>query len=487
METVLLYVPNVFLDNFGGLHHANAYVNSIINVLHFQSFEIFRTSIYGHYGLLYLIPVKCFEFILGNQWLAITATAAMFGMMTFLAESWLFNKLIKNDFIYTMAFLANAIVNIQMLYGIYYQILPQRVLFPALVLAGCLKFMEQERKHDRRFAIGMWITCMISVIWNFETGIVCSLVWLLTCIYWKCKKINKIDWKILLISFIELFAELLGSYVVVNIYNLLCGGTWNSIKEFIYPVASDEYKIIEMLQIGLGSPFIGYFLLICMFTGSICFFLGMIFTLKAEKEQIILCAASVMGLGLYTYYMNRACHDNMALIGFEFVFVLVILIEKIMDTTQSSEYSKYHMGMEQALLAFGIFILVSMSISTIGSVPSTMEEHTNLQWNIANRKEYIDAYESFLGNASDTNIAIYGNAAQSIAASLDIDANIYMIDFEDLNPQGVTYLQHEIEENQWRYLWVIPGGRDDCLPEALVPGCYNLLMEWSGNFLYEKQ
>ena len=52
------YTPAVFLRDEADRLHMDAYFNSIYNVLHGNAYSTYTTSIYGHYGIFYKLPLK---------------------------------------------------------------------------------------------------------------------------------------------------------------------------------------------------------------------------------------------------------------------------------------------------------------------------------------------------------------------------------------------------------------------------------------------
>lgn len=85
IETIFLYVPNIFNDTLGGPYHAEAYINSIVNVLNAFPYENWRTSIYGHYALFFYLPVSILKIFGVNEWIAIITSIALFGSICFFA------------------------------------------------------------------------------------------------------------------------------------------------------------------------------------------------------------------------------------------------------------------------------------------------------------------------------------------------------------------------------------------------------------------
>lgn len=450
VATILLYAPNIMADPFGTIAHADAYCNSIINVLHGMPYDIYRTSIYGHYGLFYFLPVSILRSFGMNQWIAITASIAMFGLITFASQIWVFNKLIKSDTLYILAVLANAMVNIQLYTGEYYQVLPHRVLFPSIVLACILKKQYTEGKKQKIMQLLLWILSSLAILWNVECGVICLFVVFLEFIYSKCKNKQKIDFIIICAGIVNAFISIAAAYICVNIYNYISGGIWNSIKTFIYPIASDEYHI-EDLWLPLASPFMGHYIVIILFVGILCYHISDILLLTANNKVIFLILTSLMGLGVFTYYMNRVVITNMSIVGFEFVLAMVLLLDWHLPLLKTLR--EIYIGLQYRSLIYllGLFIISSMSIATIGSFGRRISDYYNSVYQIDRMHEAVQIFNDVLPE-DDSTTAYVGHDLSVITAILDRDSKIYAIDFYDMNPQGIEHIKEELAKKQYEFI-----------------------------------
>lgn len=466
VATILLYAPNIMADSFTRIDHANAYCNSIINVLHGMPYEIYSASIYGHYGLVYFLPVSILRLFGMNKWVAITASIAIFGFITFTCQIWVFYKLIKSDSLYILAVLANAMVNIQLYTGEYYQVLPHRLLFPSIVLACILKKQYIEGKKQKLMQLLLWILSSLAILWNVECGLVCLIVVFLEFIYSECKNKQKIDYFTICVGIVNSLVSVAAAYICVNIYNYISGGTWNSIKTFIYPIASDEYPL-ESLWLPLTSPFLGHYIIIILFLGILCYYISAIFRLTAGNKEIFLVLTSLMGVGVLTYYMNRVVITNISIVGFEFVLAMVLLLDWQLPLIKTDEN---YMGLQYKRLMYmlGLFIIVFMSIATIGSFGSRISNYYNSVYRIDSMYEAVQIFNDVLPE-DDSAIAYIGGRMPTIAAMLDRDPKIYAIDFEDMNPQGVEHIKETMAEKQYELVLVNSNYIEDTVEYMIGP------------------
>lgn len=462
IETLLLYAPNIFADTMGGTYHAEAYINSIVNVLHANPYEYWRTSIYGHYALLYYFPVKLLKLIGVNEWIAITTSIAFFGFVCFLSETILFNKLISNDFIYILTVIANAIVNTQLISGEYYQINPHRILFPAIMLLLSYYYYQSDKaKNEKIFYIILWVISSCSVVWNFETGLICTFICFLVCIYKQCVQAQKI--KVSIIGKNFGFATLAGFMAVfsVNVYNRFCGGGWVSIKEYIYPIGNAEFNVEDLLTLPLGNPFMAHFFAMVLLLSVTCYQVLKIFLLKANVNDLMIVLTATLGLGIFTYYMNRVVNSNMSISAFEIILVLSLVLDNNIQIIQNAPINVKKIGLSQALYLIGIVVLTSMCLSTIGCIGTRIKTYYETVYNTDLLNMELLNYENAI--REDGSVAFVGKNTTIISSMLDRDKGIYTMDYQDIinwsngeivNSQAIDYISSEIATCAWDYLFV---------------------------------
>ena len=224
IQVALLYAPNVFSDPWPGrLYHIHAYVNSIINTLSSQPFDETNSSIYGHYALFYAIPVKILHTVLGiSNLTSIVLTICMVGIITFIVSYYLLNRLIRSNKVYCVSIVAFTVIS-TFCYGVgqYYQVLPHRILFQALVLYGAWYSIYVKRKK-----VLLWIICTCSIIWNIEIGLICCAASYVLNIWFDIEKDRKYSKAVLYVikNLVLMISELVSAYIAVNIYNVCNGG-----------------------------------------------------------------------------------------------------------------------------------------------------------------------------------------------------------------------------------------------------------------------
>ena len=462
-----LYTPNPFADDLGGIGHIDAYTNSIINAMSYTPFEMYSNSIYGHHGLVYMIPVKILHKAGFTYWEGITLVIAIFGFITFLCECWALGQIIKNSVVYFMAVLANAIVSFQIYSNQYFQMMPHRYLFQAIVICGCI--FAYRRRDSRRVRSLMWVICSISMLWNIETGLVVTVVWMLAAIYIEAECDCK--YRILTIVKNTIFAVIafLGGYAVINAYNLIVGGNMISISTYIYPIGSQAYPI-DMLELVLMTPDNGYFLVISVMFGIIGLYFMNALYLRMYESQYITFLLAVMGVGVFTYYMNRAVTTNATIVTFAFVMLLGHLSDRFVpgitvgreSTDKIINISRSITDLAKIRNAVGVLcliILTGLAMASVATVGATLRNKINTTWNM----ESLNGFISEAKEVIPTDTVAFGEYTAQLYAVMDRKTGIYIADFEDLgtsragtimNQEAIDKLTQQIAENKYEHILV---------------------------------
>ncbi len=458
LQMWFLYTPNFFRDTLGCLYHIDAYTNSIINSLNYAPLEQYSCSIYGHYGILYILPVKFLQLTGMNQWIAVTLSIAIIGGCTFALEYWVFNEIIENDAVFILAVVGSAVVSVQIYHGQYYQMLPHRFVFPAVTLAGIT--MAGKRK-GKLFRVFMWIMMGLAIVWNTETGVVCALVWMLGNIYMDAKVCTKYTLKSVCCNLIGLILVITGAYGFVNLYNLVVGGNTISFAEFLYPLGSKAYQI-ENLQLPLQKPWAGYFFPIMVLLCVLGYFLERIVLITVDGVQLIVIMAAILGIGVYTYYMNRAVNTNATIVSFPFIVVLSYIVDRVMKKDPLIAERKCTVFKISAFLC--LIVMVSMVLSTVSTLGVTLTEKNQTIYETESLNQFMTEIQ---GKIPEDTVA-FGAGTALLFAYMNRSTGIYIADWEDLedsysmmgegntiiNQEALDYLIQKLQDNDYLHILV---------------------------------
>ena len=411
-----------------------------------------------YYGILYIIPVKILHKLGLNYWNAITVTIVLLGILVFALEYWCLSQLIDNKVIYTLAVIANAIVSVQIFGNQYYQMLPHRYVFQAIILTGAiLAFRHIENKILRAF---MWIMAGLAFVWNTDTGLVCALAWMVVCVYLDAKRAGKYRIKDIFKNVVSFVIALLCALGFVNVYNLAVGGKTVSFRTFIYPLASKSYPV-ENIQCVLQNSWAGYMVVILLTLGVIGYYFTNIINLKlTEKAYIAVCIGTI-GFGVYTYYMNRAVSSNASVSCFATVMLIAYICDNWLIKPSNITDLWNWIDIKKVTALLSLTILSSMALSTIVTLGSTIQLKLSTTWETDSLYEFIEEAKQRI--PEDT--VAFGLGTAQLFSTMDRQTGIYMADWEDLdqtlnggetviNQSAIDYLNNMLEENAYTHIVV---------------------------------
>lgn len=343
------------------VHHAGAYLNSLYNISNNMPFYGGNVDLYGHYALFYWLPMKLF----GSNALVIGICIGISGaiMCAFLLGT--INRLLKLPVLKIVAAIC-----LMLILGnekIYLQTFPHRMMFLSIILyfATCLNgkvILNRER-------IRGYVLCILAMIWNHESGIVCGLVW---ASYLTMKKLgNRADdmkfvVKTALLECIGVIFEELIAYLVVGMYNFCTNGfcidkAFN-IQKYLGVLTDRSYMVdFHMTPLEWGNS--EWIYIMCFFVVSFMYALGKIgvagnkANINSEDESVI-GAIAVAGIGLFTFSMNRTWA------GWSQIRPLLIILQVIfVDRFIENYQKKKNVEMKQT-------IKVTMCLLTLLSISS---------------------------------------------------------------------------------------------------------------------
>ena len=465
-----LYTADPFLDNGGGIFHIDAYTNSIINAVSLAPYEMYSNSIYGHYGLFFIIPVRLIHSIGFSYWTGVALTIAVFGFITFFTEYWCISQVVKNDVIYMISVVAFAIVSFQMHTGQYYQVLPHRFMVQPLILAGSIvSFRGSNNKSGNVARMLMPLLCISSMLWNLETGLVVSIVWTVSSIYIRAKKEGKYSISNILLNIVLLVVEFFAGYFIVNIYNLFVGGNLIDLITYIYPVASNTYPI-GALQLPLMSPNNGYFLVILVLLAGVSVYLKDALLLSLDEPRFATFIAGIMGIGVITYYMNRAANPA-TITSCTFIIVTAhmcdISIHHLMETVSlgSARFTEFKKlwntsSFEVSASILTIVLLCGLALASISTFGGTITNKLNTTWNTQELDKFIEEMNQVIPEDA----VAYGEYTAQLFALMNRTTGIYISDWQDAGPIPRAKLEEILKASNFEHN-VVSIGRHEHLPK----------------------
>jgi len=213
---------------------------------------------------------------------------------------------------------------------IYFQYWPIRF-FPACVLILLVSlFIKKDKKVY--YYLGFAWSC-ISLLWNFETGLILLLSWMLILAYCDFAEIKGIG---LVKKFgrdlIWLAGFLAATVIIFTVYTFLRSGAFPN-PELFYKYQKlylSGYFMIPMLP-----PPHTWSIIVFTYLAGLLYSIKLLFTSPNKKGKIVFFL-SVLGLGLFSYYEGRS-HD-LTLVGPSFVAVLLFTIfsDELLDFVEKN-------------------------------------------------------------------------------------------------------------------------------------------------------
>ncbi len=464
LQGLIIYTPNFYEDTYGQVYHIDAYCNSIINCLRGVPYDETTFSVYGHYGILYIIPVRVIKLLTRNEWISIAIVIAIIGFIAFVLQGIIVDKLVNNDVIFVLALAASSLPSFQSYAGAYFQVYPHRLFFPAIIMWACIRASEGISGKKEKYVI--WGVCGLAVLWNFETGVICLVGWFLCNLYLDMVERGKYSALIFGKNILFAVSAFIFSYFIFCVYNKVHGGAFQNLDIYIHMVPNA--LISDGLQLSLPTSYNGYFLTIALLMGVISYYLVDIFRLKLEKKKLVVIIISIMGIGLFAYYINRAVYENKSIIAFIFMAVLAYVCEKftelgngicVKETSKENLYGLKDFSVRAVCYCGLILVLVSAFFSLVASVGNAIDTKTTSSLEMDSIDKLADELDCLLPE----NAVAYAYGSPELFSYMNRDTGIYTTDLPDLtyasglDGLGYVKLYNDLNENKYEYLLVSLG------------------------------
>jgi len=251
--TILIFycmdTPNIFGRSEAGDHfHAHAYYNSVYNVYQGLPYTDAMTSIYGHYGLLFKIPMK----LVGGDFRMFVLMIAALGTLAHVCAFLVLELTVESRILRALGAVAAAFPVLGMRGGYYWQVWPHRMIFPMILLLYAAILMKKQW-WNRWTGLAGYLICLLAILWNTETGVILAVAWMALYIS-RCLAGG--EWRIgrlartVPVHAVCVTASFFGAYGLVNLYNLSKHSPANTLGEFLVPLLSDSY-MVDILHLDL--------------------------------------------------------------------------------------------------------------------------------------------------------------------------------------------------------------------------------------------
>lgn len=263
-----MYTPNIFgRGELSDAYHGHAYFNSVYNIYQGMPYTHNVTSIYGHYGLFFKIPME----LVHGDFKAFVAMVAEIGAFAHICAFLILELLVKSRVLRVLGALAVTFPVLGMRGGFYWQVWPHRVIFPMLLFLYGAWILKKELCNFWT-AVGGYLICLLAILWNTETGLILTVAWAGMLIS-RFLSVGKIKIRRLLwLSFAQfagMAGAVFGAHGTVNLYNILKHSPANSFEDFLIPLLSGSY-MTGVLHLDMPTEPNAYMAVITLFlTGTV--------------------------------------------------------------------------------------------------------------------------------------------------------------------------------------------------------------------------
>ena len=417
----LFFIPNIFYDD---PYHINSWDASIFEVVRLAPYSADHfTAQYGHYGIIYLLPMRLLHLFGMPYNIAVASLQFLVAALMFLTVLYVMDQFIRNDAVFFLFLLALGVI-FRFGHLAYFQQEPHRMVFGTVISAGLL-LTERKGGLTRRRLAALCLLGAASVLWNAETGVVCLAAMSLYIFISARQKARG-----LLHAALFLSAGILIAWAVLNAYNLPCGGDLMGIRDLMFPLMEGSGFIskFEWPIVGVHSVAFAYFVLFML---SACFPVVAVFlpgrSGRAGESSLpspqLHAAIAFMGLGFMAYYMAK-CNLNFLNISYMQFLMVMAGIWGILEAGG-------HDGPRYPLVRSGrILILVLFS----GLVMETIRLPERIQFKMRRswRTEKLESFVKLLDGVLPDGIPGFGQDVTELYAYMDRDVKIHTTDWANL-------------------------------------------------------
>lgn len=425
-----VYMPN-FLSAFYNTYHTHAYFNSVYRVIQGGAYSDVNLGVYGFYGIIMGPIVKLF----GGTYFGFNIALAIFTFLSIMCFFYTIDNLVDSDLLKILCCFGISFGFIALQGGIYHQNFPHRHIFAGF-LSGFMTFSYKHKKMKKY----RWIICVLSIIWNFETGIACTLGYAGYQIV-GCIKDNGIKWKKIIINILMLPVCIIGAYIIVNLYNIIFGHGLLDVKYFLFPfMSANSYmdtinKKIEM--------FPSLWMLVCaLLLSIIAIAINRILINGQKRIDYRLCIVTGMEIIVIiqaSYYINRPAYGNLAIVLPILVILMAYEIEQFWQNNKNGRsISDSCKNVVAVALTTGLIILAGISISRY----YVLEEQRDQNRDKTKIYEMMSAIEQDVPNGTMG----VGIGVPEIYSCMGRDTGEYLIDFSDFGALTVDKQKKAAEQ-----------------------------------------
>lgn len=358
---LILTMSMLNLGSFFSAFHLNPVFYPISQIVAGKSLLVNVTSLYGLFPV-FLAPIFM---ITGLSLLKFSLVMAIILCVSYLLLFAFMRKAISNYALLYSGFLGivfySYLAHSPTTPDYYFQYWPIRLLFPAIFLFMIASFLKE---GGRRLYYSSLLSCAIGVLWNFDSGIIVFLTWIIVMSYHEFSKANNMAAKFIKTGGHVLAAAGLLTMVILSfcVYTYAASGIWPNASLFLQyqKMFLSGYFMIPMLP-----PPHSWNVVALTYLAGLLLSVVALLTKKVTYWDKLIFTLSILGVGLFSYYEGRS-HD---LVLFAPSYIAFILVAMFTDRLYSRiKTSTSALRGEILLFAFLFFIVISAPFNIIYNI-----------------------------------------------------------------------------------------------------------------------
>ncbi|MEG1446710.1 MAG: hypothetical protein RSC58_05530 [Ruthenibacterium sp.] len=437
-----LFQQNLYADAW----HQTAYVQSIYNVWYNTPYTELSTGIYGHYALFFKLPML----LLGQNIFSVVFTNALFGVLGLAAAFYVIHQHIHSNGMRVLAAMAMTAPVVSMRIKPYWQAQPLRIIFPALIMAYCTWIGTTKRSRlSWKSQLGGYALCSLAILWNTETGLICTLAFAAySCVVlWQCEKcFCKKAFYTYLGQVCGVLGALVGALGIVNLYNLICGGPL-ILRAFFFPLFDTNYLGKVLYHPVLWG---NYSWVHCLVLFLLCIVVTMVRSTalfgrhRTDNTLAVLTLSSVIGLGQFTYYVNRAAYQNLDIVLIQAIFCIAYLADKGFAILSNQQRRTLRDGVLAAVGGSLAVLMLALSLTFV-QMPISLEQRINGRKSSAYSLEEIANLATSVESIVPKDTYAFGLYTVGLYSYLGWDPGYHLRDVTDfIDPENVNLILDEV-------------------------------------------
>lgn len=442
-----MYTPNIFgRGEQSDAYHGHAYFNSVYNIYQGMPYTHNVTSIYGHYGLFFKIPMK----LVHGDFKAFVAMIAGIGMITHICAFLILELLVRSRLLRILGALAITFPVLGMRGGFYWQVWPHRVIFPMLLFLYGAWILKKNRCNGCTGIIG-YLICLAAILWNTETGLLLTVAWagLYVSRTLSDKKFSiKKLFLVTAANIAGMAGSLLGAYGFVNLYNILKHSPVNSFEDFLIPLLSDNY-MTGVLHLDMPTSPSAYMAVITLFLAGTAIGMAGWFIREEEHrwEKDFVFLISVGSLGCLVYYINRPAYHNLDCITISAVILAAYLGQTGLEFIRKKEWKVFEKISFRHVIGSSVGLICTIAVLAMATgTVLQFAQNSKIKENYHNVQEFEDFAEQIAAVVPE-NTPSFGINVPEICSMLHRRTECFTMDFSDMlvRPDSLKELKDQLE------------------------------------------